>query len=226
MYKKEHYQNIMNLIKREPMSQREIHDLLGKQISIQGIATDVDRGIRIGSLIYLGNKVSKNDARLLLREYFKKKSWPYNACQCYVYIPKTEKFYKRLKRKLKDKSIIQGIIELYRVIELSAMFQRIYYENPNVLKRQFKSEGQNLTDREIKQKIAKKKKETKEFYNKRDKNSPYLKIFKFDHLMYWCAFHRPVPEGHPEYDSTKDLVLIKDRLIEKLRGFITQKNSP
>lgn len=215
------HKRIINLLKIIPLSQKGIWEKLDKKISIQTIAKHLHKGINEGSIIYLGNKVSKIDAKLFIRGSFKDKAdkpliWPTNAWQCYIYMPKTEKFYKRLKRRCKNKLFNQEIINLYRIIEFLAMFQKVYYENLSILRRDFNNREYSLTDKELKQKIIRKKKEVKEFYRNRDKKDPFLKLLEFNPLMYWCAFTRPVPVGHPEYDANKDLVLVKDKIYKKL----------
>jgi len=204
MSKNSHYEGIIELIKEGPKSQMEIRESIGKdKIKVQGVARYLKRGIRRGSIAYLGNKVNKKDARLLLKYYYNIQ-WPENAHQCYIYTPQTEKFYKHLKRrKVAD---IKGVLQLYRTLEISAMFQKIFYENLKVLKADFKGRGQNLTDKELKKKIARKRKEIKEFYDSRAKKDPVLKFLQFTPLMHWCAFKRLIPIDSPEYSSKKDIV--------------------
>lgn len=215
MYKKEHYTKIVSYIKERPMSQNEIHKKLGSEISVQGIAKDLTRAVSLGVITFLGNKVNKKDAKWLLREYYHIK-WPTNAWQCYIPTPKTEKFYRCLKRmKVKD---TEKILQLYCCLEVSAINQSLCYENLNVLRKDFKSRGQNLTNLELKKKIARKRREVKEFYNCRDKKDLTLKLLRLTPLMYWCAFHRPVQENHPEYDTNKDIIkLLTSPLLDKLK---------
>ena len=210
---------IINFIKESPLSQKEIYKKLNGIVSLQAISKHLERGIRTGSLIYFGNSVNKKDAKWILREYFRIK-WPTNAWRCYIYSPNNEKFYKRLKSKTKDVKIIEELISLYRLIEFSEICQKLLFENYFVVKKDLNSRGLRLTDEEIKEKINKRRGEVKEFYRNRNKANPTLKFLQFTPYMYRCAFYRHIPIGVPEYDASKDLVLIKDKLIKKLNSII------
>ena len=214
MYKKEHYQKIVNFIKEKPLSQKEIYKLLNPElssyeISLQGIAKDIKRAVKNGSITYLGNKVNKKDARFLLKKHYKIK-WSENAHQCYIYTPETKRFYKHLKAKTtKD---LSKALQIYSALEIKATFQKVYFEDLNTLRTDFKSRGENLTDKELKKKIIRKRKEIKDFYNTRNKKNPLLKLLKLSPSMYWSAFKTNplVPE-----DSSKYLDTI-NQLIEEL----------
>jgi hypothetical protein len=222
MYKKENFNKIVNLIKNEPLSQTEIKNYFNsKDISPQGIAKDLKRAERIGIVTYLGNKVSKVDAKLLLRKYFKRRTWPYNSQRCYVYVPKCEKFYRRIKKFKSTGEDTQKILDLYKFIEVSTMIQKIYFEDLSVLRADFKSRGENLPDKELKKKMARTRVDVKNFYNARDKKNPLIKILRFTPLMYWCAFHNAMPLNHPNYDPEKDFIKkITNPLISKLSEII------
>jgi len=232
MYRDSYYDKIVNLVKIEPQSQTEIHKRIGiDKITIQGIAKNLNQAVEEGKLIFLGNKVSKKDAKYLLREYFydeegKKlgKSWPINAHQYYIYVPNTEKFYQRLKNLLKEDPPDREIIRLYSVIELSSMFQELEFYNFNVIKRWFKSINKYQGDEHINQKIESKKKELTLFYEERNKEDPILNLLQFTPLMYWCAFKRPVPMDHPEYSPEKDIIrTLTEPLINKLNSLLKNR---
>jgi hypothetical protein len=188
MYRKSYYAKIIGLIKARPMSQREVRNELGlNEITIPGVSDNLTLGIEKGVLAYLGNQVSKKDAKLLLFSRYKIR-WPEDAHQCYIYIPQTERFYKHLKRR--EDIDYEGILPLYRALEIKAMLQKVYYEDLKVLRADFKGRGQILTNLELKKKIARKRKEIKEFYNNRNKKDPNLKFLRLTPLMYWCRFQK------------------------------------
>lgn len=225
MRKNGFYKKIIELVKEEPSSQREIWIKLDKRISKQAVAKHLRRGIKKGELLYLGSK-PKSDAKFLLREYFinrfgdkLNKSWPTNARRYYIHLPHTSRFYKRLRRnKIKNKVIVAEFIELYRVLELSAMYQKVMYENINVLRLDFRSRDYDFKDEEIQERIIKTQKGVDDFYETRDKNDPILNLLQLTPLMYWLAFSRPVPVDHLEYNPSNDIVKnFTEPFLEKLK---------
>ena len=222
MYRDSYYQKIVELVKEWPRSQNEIHELIGKDnITVQAIAKHLKTAEESGAIIYLGNKVNKKDAKSFLRNYFNV-SWPNNAWQTYIYVPETDKFYNKLSSKLKGKLVNPEIIQLYYTIELFSMFQKVEFENKFIIKTNYKSKGQPLTDIQVEEIVTKQNMVTLAFYNSRDKNDLILEFFNFNPLMYWCAFKRIPPLNDPNYNSSKDLVLLKDRLVKEINDLKLQ----
>lgn len=216
------YERIIDLIKISPMSQKQIQERI--DISVQGVAKDLRRAIKEGHIAYLGNKVNKKDARAFLRDYFKLRDFPDRAHQCYIYTPKTEKFYKHLRVITKEKEEIKVILQLYRCLELSAMFQKLYYENLPILRRHFKSKGEDLSDKEIKEKIARKRKEVKGFYSSRNKGDSILRFLRLTPLMYWLAFRGGISLEPSQFAVGNNIPMYNPSLlIEKLKSLRTQK---
>ena len=226
MYRDSYYEKIIGPVKESPMSQKEIYKRLNpiikytmkrkKNIGIVGIAHYLSKGVDEGRVLYLGNKVSKKDARYFLRYKFERK-WPFYGWQCYVYTPKTEKFYSKIKNLSKDPKLIGDITQLYRVIEFASMFQEIEYYNFKIVKRWKKHKKTYTTDEEVKQSFIKKEKEINKFYSDKYRKDKFMDLLQFTPLMFWCAFKRVVPIEHPEYVLEKDLVEIATKpLIKKI----------
>lgn len=225
MYRDSYFDKIISIIKRQPMSQGEIYRRLWGKISLQGIANHLNRGVKEGIILYLGNKVNKKDARYFLKHKFDR-LWPFNAHQCYAYTPQTEKFYLRLKQipNANDEKISE-IIKLYRELEFAAMFYELEYYNFKIVRKYKKNKRKYTNDESVRQSIINEENNVNEFYNNSNENPQLLELLQLTPMMYWCAFRRLIPVGHSQHDPSKDIIeIVTKPLVAKLNKYITQKD--
>lgn len=224
MYRDSYYDKIMNKLRAMPMSQNEIYRKFKDKkdkITLQGVAKHLNQGVSEGVILYLGNKVNKKDARYFLRYKFGR-LWPFNAWQCYVYTPQSEKFYLKLKKtpNIKNEQI-KEILELYRRLEFSAMYYDLEYYNFKIVKSYMKRKGNYINDDSVREKIARDEKKVNDFFNKKSINHKVSEFLGLTPMMYWCAFKRLMPTNHPEYDASKEVIeIVTKPLIEKLNSVI------
>ncbi len=198
MSKNSIYQEILQLVKDKPKSQREIMQLINKnavRISLQGIAKHIRKALDVRAVVYLGNKVNKKDGRWLLKDKYDK-SWAEDAHKMYLYTSLSEDFYKRLNKKYgkdgQNKELIDEITELYRFIEITAYFQEI-----NIMTDQGRK---NVAD----------------FYKIRDRERD--KILRMSPVMYWVAFKDLEGIDYSEENSVPKNITFP--MIEKLKNLI------
>src|SRR3989344_7043971 len=120
MYRDSFYDEILEIIKEKPKTQKEILELVNKEaikISLQCIAKHLKNALEVRSIAYLGNKPNKKDAKQLIKKELNK-DWPENAHQMYLATPLSANLHVRLMDKHNknedSKSLISEITELYR----------------------------------------------------------------------------------------------------------------
>ena len=114
---------------------------------------------------------------------------------------------------------IGEVVELYRRLELSAMFYELEYYNFKIVKRYKKSKKAYINDESIRQSIENSKKKVNEFYGKSKENHEISEFLGLTSMMFWCAFKRFMPVEHPQYDASKDIIeIVTKPLIEKING--------
>ncbi len=220
MSKNGYYQDIIELIKKRPISQNEIRAQIGEdKISLQGVSKNLKRAIRLKEVAYFGNKVSKSDAKFLIKKQ-NNVDWAEDAHQMYVRTPESGKLFKKLKKRYgKDNLLlIDSICEKYRLLEISAKFQEMYYENVELIRRDFKAQGKDYSDENVLAKINSKKEELNDYYLK-NKTDEFKGLISMTPIMFWIAFR-----DHPVYDSSKSVPLnVTQPMLNELRKLILLK---
>jgi hypothetical protein len=200
MYRYSYYKRILEIVKEKPRSQREIHEILGKDnISLQGVSKHLMEGTRMKEIAYFGNMYGKLYPGIFLRKGFKRK-WPENAQRFYFSTPEGAKLYRKLIKKFgeENKKLIHEVTRYYQSIEVMSIFQEIYMTE--------------LMRKDINRFYRNRKKIVKIESN----NEGFLKLMKLikrNPVMHWCAYKTDKNRKNltlPMFNKLKDLFIKND----------------
>lgn len=203
------YNQILLLIKDQPLSPKEIRLLLKQQgidISLPAIKKQIDNLVKNWEIIALEKQVGYQ--KFLMRAYNKK--WNSMIKIYYAYTPQSAKLYVKLKINTKDVAnadlLIEDILTSFQILESKSRLESYYFFNEKAIKNQFK-DCTKLSQKNI-QTI-------------KENNRTYLDTFLNDTIK----IHSNLPiikVKNKEYINLDDILIKKEVFINFLNVFYSE----